>query len=71
MSHIFSLHPQDLLAADGVAETFRSQTISITNNQHSSRTYYMMAPSDQERERWVELINKNIRAFAVRVAIKI
>ena len=61
--------PQELLATEGVAETFRSQTISVSNTQSSSRTYYMVAPSDDERERWVESITKNIRAYAVKIYV--
>lgn len=57
---------QDVLANEGVAEAFRSQTVSVTNSQHSSRTYYMVAPSEQERENWVESITKNSQTYAVR-----
>ena len=56
---------QDLLDAEGVAETFRSTTLSVTNSQHFSRTYYMVAPSDTERESWVESITNNIRSYSV------
>ena len=60
-------HVQDLLDTDGVAETFRSTTLSVTNSQHLSRTFYMVAPSDTERESWVESITNNIRAYSVRI----
>ena len=63
----FLLTMQDVLSNDGVAEAFRSQTISVTNSQHSSRTYYMVAPSEQERENWVESITKNFQSYAVSI----
>ncbi len=59
------MHPQALLEEDGVAEAFRSQTVSVSNPQHASRTFYMTASSNEERDAWVKAINTNIQAFSV------
>lgn len=57
---------QELLSQDGVADAFRSQTISVSNSDSRSRTFYMIAPSNDERDSWVEAIRTNITAYAVR-----
>ena len=57
--------PQSLLATDGVADIFHSQTISVNNPEYSSRTFYMIASSNEEREAWVHAIDSNIKAYAV------
>ena len=56
---------QNLLSQDGVADAFRSQTISVSNSDSCSRTFYMIAPSDEERGAWVDAIHNNICAHAV------
>ena len=56
---------QALLGTEGVAEAFRSQTVSISNAQHMSRTFYMIAASNEERDAWITTINNNIKAYAV------
>ena len=59
------LQLQSLLSQDGVADVFRSQTISVSNSDSCSRTFYMIAPSNEERIDWVDAIHNNIRAHAV------
>ena len=56
---------QALVASDGVADAFSSQTVALSNPEDGSRTFYMIAPSDQERHSWVEDINHNIQAYKV------
>lgn len=56
---------QALLGTDGVAEAFRCQTVSVSNTQHSSRTFYMTASSNEERDAWVEAVMTNIQVFSV------
>ena len=72
ISMILSVRPshsvystQALLGTEGVAEVFRSQTVSVSNAQHTSRTFYMIAASNEERDAWTTVINSNIKAYAV------
>ena len=65
----YFLQCQALLGTEGVAEAFRSQTVSISNAQHMSRTFYMIAASNEEREAWITAINDNSKAYAVRFDI--
>lgn len=58
---------QDLLSQDGVADVFRRQTISVSNSNSCSRTFYMIAPSNEEKSAWVDAIQNNIGAHAVRM----
>ena len=55
---------QGLLASEGIAEAFRSQSVAVTNSENSSRTFYMIAPSLQERDGWAEAIQHNIEAYS-------
>ena len=59
---------QALLGTDGVAEAFRCQTVSVSNTQHSSRTFYMTASSNEERDAWVEAVMTNIQEYSVSIA---
>jgi len=54
----------ELLAKEGVAEAFRCQTLSVTSPQYGSRTFYMIAPSNEERDSWVAAIQANLRAYS-------
>ena len=61
------VYMQNLLSQDGVADVFRSQTISVSNSDSCSRTFYMITPSNDERSAWVDAIQNNIQAHAVRM----
>lgn len=55
-----------MVASEGVADAFNSQTIALSNPQDSSRTFYMIAASEQERHAWTDAINENIDAYKVK-----
>ena len=59
-----------LVASEGVADAFNSQTVALTNSQDSSRTFYMVASSEQERHAWTDAINENIDAYKVSTVFK-
>ena len=58
---------QGFLASEGIAEAFRSQSIAVTSPENSSRTFYMIAPSNQERTAWVEAIQHNLHSYRVSI----
>ena len=62
------LAPQGFLASEGIAEAFRSQSVAVTNPENSSRTFYMIAPSNQERTAWVEAIQHNLQSYRVSIS---
>jgi len=48
------------------AESFRGRTLSMSDPQHGSRTFYFVTSSDIEQQEWIEAINANIKAHQVR-----
>ena len=60
-----SLSSQNLLSSDNVADVFHLQTVSVATDQSVSRTFYMTASSNEERDAWVEAISNNLRAYSV------
>jgi hypothetical protein len=52
-----------LLDSEGVIEAFSSMTIALSNPSDVSRTFYMIAPSEQERHSWVDAISHNIMTY--------
>jgi hypothetical protein len=54
------------LDSEGVIEAFSSMTIALSNPSDVSRTFYMIAPSEQERHSWVDAISHNIMTYCVR-----
>ena len=48
-----------------MTEAFNSQSVAFVDPQDTSRTFYMVASTDQERDAWVEAIRGNISAYTV------
>ena len=48
-----------------MTEAFNSQSVAFVDPQDTSRTFYMVASTDQERDAWIEAIQGNISAYVV------
>ncbi|XP_003383244.1 PREDICTED: uncharacterized protein LOC100634423 [Amphimedon queenslandica] len=53
-----------LLASEGAVDAFSSLNLAFSNPEDASRTFYMIAPSEQERHLWVEAISHNIIEYS-------
>lgn len=56
---------QGLLATEGIAEAFRSLSLAVASPENASRTFYIIAPSNEERNAWVDAIKKNLEMYQV------
>ncbi|XP_065887290.1 uncharacterized protein [Dysidea avara] len=44
------------------AESFRGHTLSMSDPEYGSRTFYFVTSSDTEQQEWIDAINANIKA---------
>ncbi|KAL5476192.1 hypothetical protein EMCRGX_G026107 [Ephydatia muelleri] len=52
-----------LLVTEGVADAFSSQTVMVNTPEQASRTFYVTASSNDERNAWVAAVQHNLNAY--------
>ena len=62
---------QRIIGSNGrnAAQSFRGHTLSLSDPEYRSRTYYFVTSSDTEQQEWVDAINANIKAHQVIIIV--